>query len=195
MEPEDFSTVVENWARGGVREWWCSICQEVVVGSRETFISHLLEKHQITETEYSLQHGHIAQEDGPTYHKCHLCNEMVEHKLDVLRTHMEAHGISLEHYYHKFIRSTNEDATNAEIITANTKTSAISDPRPQIQITSISTLSDSTPIKVRKNHWANGCSYQCVLCKGNIPIFQYSKPHLQLKAKSTRRSSCSRSTS
>merc|ERR1712228_256824 len=27
-------------------------------------------------------------------------------------------------------------------------------------------MSNSAPIKVRKNHWANGCSYQCILCKG-----------------------------
>ena len=168
VEPEDFSTVVENWASGSVREWWCSICRQNVVGSRQTFISHLLEKHQITETEYSLQYDDISKEDTDSLpqHSCHLCNEMVEHKLDVLRSHMEAHNISLEHYYHKFIRSTNEDATNAEIITANAKNSVISEPRPQIQITSVSTLSDTSPIKVRKNHWANGCSYQCVLCKG-----------------------------
>ena len=36
------------------------------------------------------------------------------------------------------------------------------------QITSISSVSlpSTNSIKVRKNHWANGCVYQCVLCKG-----------------------------
>ena len=155
-EPEDFSSVVESWANGGSRE--CQLCKKSVSGS-EQFSDHLLQRHQITETEYSLQHDNM--------HTCQLCGDKIEHKAESIKSHMlEKHSITIEHYYHKFIRSTNQDATNAEIITALKP--GISEPRPQIQITSISSVSlpSTNSIKVRKNHWANGCVYQCVLCKG-----------------------------
>ena len=160
METKDFATVVEKWSNGPGKE--CVLCQNKVPGGPVQFTTHLLERHQVTLTEYSTQYP----EDGPEKHSCRVCHENIEFG-NQLKEHMKTHGITIEHYYHKFIRSTNEDATNAEIITAGGKTSGVSEPRPQIQITSISTLSSSsTPIKVRKNHWANGCSYQCVLCKG-----------------------------
>ena len=156
-EPEDFSSVVDNWANGGCRE--CQLCKKSVRGAEE-FSDHLLQRHQITETEYSLQHD-------SSQHKCQLCGDKIEHKAESIKSHMlETHSITIEHYYHKFISSTNKDATNAEIITASKP--GMSEPKPQIQITSISSVSvpSTNSIKVRKNHWANGCVYQCVLCKG-----------------------------
>jgi len=163
LEPEDFSTVVENWANGYLRE--CKICKRQVVGSTQSFTNHLLEKHQITLTEYTVQHGNA--DNKTEHHTCHLCNNIIEHQFDNLKNHIETHSITIEHYYHKFIGSTNRDATNAEIIVAKpTIEPSKPEPKPQIQITSISALNNSTPIKVRKNHWANGCSYQCILCKG-----------------------------
>merc|ERR1719483_1920725 len=163
LEPEDFSTVVENWANGYLRE--CKICKRQVVGSTQSFTNHVLEKHQITLTEYTVQHGDA---DSKTQtHTCHLCSSVVEHHFDSLKNHVETHSITIEHYYHKFIGSTNKDATNAEIIVAKPTLEQLKpEPKPQIQITSITALSSSTPIRVRKNHWANGCSYQCILCKG-----------------------------
>merc|ERR1719188_1674303 len=92
---------------------------------------------------------------------------MIPFNADIIKTHMlEKHSITIEHYYHKFISSTNQDATNADIITASKASTNLTEPRPQIQITSISTISSTSSIRVRKNHWANGCTYQCVLCKG-----------------------------
>merc|ERR1712130_860106 len=163
LEPEDFSTVVENWANGYLRE--CKICKRQVVGSTQSFTNHVLEKHQITLTEYTVQHGDA---DSKTLsHACHLCTSVIEHQFDSLKNHIESHSITVEHYYHKFIGSTNKDATNADIIVAKpTLEQSKPEPKPQIQITSITALSSSTPIKVRKNHWANGCSYQCIMCKG-----------------------------
>ena len=159
-EPEDFSSVVDKWANGHCKE--CQLCKTSLSGDEE-FSTHLLEKHQITEAEYSLQHSSESAQ-----HQCHLCSENVKLQADIIKNHMiESHNITLEHYYHKFISSTNKDATNADIITAASKTNnSNTEPRPQIQITSISTISSSDSIRVRKNHWANGCVYQCVLCKG-----------------------------
>jgi len=163
LEPEDFSTVVENWANGYLRE--CKICKRQVVGSTQSFTNHVLEKHQITLTEYTVQHG--VADSKTQCHVCHLCSSVIEHQFDNLKNHIETHSITIEHYYHKFIGSTNKDATNADIIVAKpTLEQSKPEPKPQIQITSITALSNSTPIKVRKNHWANGCSYQCILCKG-----------------------------
>lgn len=163
LEPEDFSTVVENWANGYLRE--CKICKRQVVGSTQSFTNHVLEKHQITLTEYTVQHG--VADSKTQSHVCHLCSSVIEHQFDNLKNHIETHSITIEHYYHKFIGSTNKDATNADIIVAKpTLEQSKPEPKPQIQITSITALSSSTPIKVRKNHWANGCSYQCIMCKG-----------------------------
>ena len=157
-EPEDFSAVVDNWANGNCRE--CQICKTTIIGDANDFNDHLLEKHQITFAEYSLQYD-------TSKHKCHLCGEMIPFNADIIKTHMlEKHSITIEHYYHKFISSTNQDATNADIITASKASTNLAEPRPQIQITSISTISSTSSIRVRKNHWANGCTYQCVLCKG-----------------------------
>ena len=154
-EPEDFSSVVDKWANGGNNSDQCQICSDSYSGH---FSQHLLEQHQITEAEYSLQHQ-------PARHKCQLCGDKIQYNDDIIKAHMmQEHGITIEHYYHKFIGSTNQDATNASIITASSSISA--DSVPTIQITSVSSISSSNSIRVRKNHWANGCVYQCVLCKG-----------------------------
>lgn len=152
-EPEDFSAVVDKWANGNFKE--CQICK-YSVGDNEEFSDHLLENHQITEAEYSLQHD-------TSQHKCNLCGDKIQYKADIIKCHMvDTHGVTIEHYYHKFIGSTNQDATNAEIITASKQQDSV----PTIQITSVSTISSTNSIRVRKNHWAVGCCYQCVLCKG-----------------------------
>jgi len=155
LEPEDFSTVVENWSNGYHRD--CAICGKQVVGARKAFAAHVLERHQVTLTEYANQHG--DKEDRADSHTCHLCNELVQHDYEVLKGHVEKHGINIEHYYHKFIVSTNSDATNAEIIISKVSL-GVSPPSSKAPV------SGPVPIKVRKNHWANGCSYQCILCKG-----------------------------
>jgi predicted transcriptional regulator len=149
METEDFSSVVERWSNGPGRE--CALCQTKVTIE---FASHLLEQHQVTLTEYSNQH---PGQPGEATHVCHLCKQGVQHQNNILQEHMKGHGITIEHYYHKFIGSTNTDATNAEIIISKVTQSPPALKRPP---------TIPPPIKVRKNHWANGCSYQCIMCKG-----------------------------
>ena len=162
-EPEDFSAVVASWAEGAAATARCQLCGAAVAVSE--FAAHLLTSHQITVAEYAQLHDTAALR-----HSCQLCGDLVPYTAAALTSHMlEKHGVTLEHYYHKFISSTNQDATNAIIITA-TKPAPVAEPRAQIQITSVATISSSSSgqstIKVRKNHWANGCVYQCVLCKG-----------------------------
>ena len=213
MQPEDFSTVVKKWSSGSGRD--CNICKNKVLGSHDAFVTHLLERHQITESEYSSQHGEVK---GQT-HVCHICQENVMHDQDSLKEHVKTHGITIEHYYHKFIKSTNTDATNAELIISKvsstlpmlkivssqspastdyttqamlTPATTTSTPMMKVGETVISKVVSAQPmlksvsptappvlkvptppspmsassIKVRKNHWANGCSYQCIMCKG-----------------------------
>merc|ERR1712233_301091 len=153
METEDFATVVEKWSNGPGKE--CALCQNKVAGGPVQFTTHLLEKHQVTLTEYTSQHP----EEGPEKHNCRVCHESVEFG-NQLKEHMKGHGITIEHYYHKFIGSTNKDATNAELIISKVTKS------PPILKMAITSSANTAPIKVRKNHWANGCSYQCIMCKG-----------------------------
>jgi predicted transcriptional regulator/uncharacterized C2H2 Zn-finger protein len=153
METEDFATVVEKWSNGAGKE--CALCQNKVAGGPVQFTTHLLEKHQVTLTEYTSQHP----EEGPEKHNCRVCHESVEFG-NHLKEHMKSHGITIEHYYHKFIGSTNKDATNAELIISKVTKS------PPILKMAITSCANTAPIKVRKNHWANGCSYQCIMCKG-----------------------------
>ena len=161
METEDFATVVEKWSNGPGKE--CVLCQNKVPGGPVQFTTHLLERHQVTLTEYSTQYP----EDGPEKHTCRVCHENIEFG-NQLKEHMKTHGITIEHYYHKFIGSTNKDATNAELIISKVTKSP---PILKMAITGMANgtsngVSNSAPIKVRKNHWANGCSYQCIMCKG-----------------------------
>merc|ERR1712130_733776 len=153
METEDFATVVEKWSNGPGKE--CALCQNKVAGGPVQFTTHLLERHQVTLTEYTSQHP----EEGPEKHNCRVCHESVEFG-NQLKEHMKSHGITIEHYYHKFIGSTNKDATNAELIISKVTKS------PPILKMAITSSANTAPIKVRKNHWANGCSYQCIMCKG-----------------------------
>merc|ERR1719220_1209800 len=141
-----------------IRQYQCK-----VPGGPVQFTTHLLERHQVTLTEYSTQYP----EDGPEKHSCRVCHENIEFG-NQLKEHMKTHGITIEHYYHKFIGSTNKDATNAELIISKVTKSP---PILKMAITGMANgtsngVSTSAPIKVRKNHWANGCSYQCIMCKG-----------------------------
>ena len=178
---------MENWSNGFLRQ--CRQCDSQVVGTTATFTNHLMEAHGLTLTDYTLEHGN--NDNKVESHACRLCNEVVEHTHEGLREHVEGHGINLEHYYHKFIGSTNADATNAHLITAGGQKGGGQQQQQQqrsllksnlqkqqqmpkiVSVTAAgakSTLAAaaaaSAGIRVRKNHWANGCSYQCFLCKG-----------------------------
>lgn len=184
IEPEDFSNVAENWSNGYLHQ--CKSCGKHIIGSTITFAIHLREDHKTTLENYTRVHGNSG--NRIQNHACHLCNKIIPHNLDSIKEHIEQHSISLEHYYHKFIGSTNIDATNAHIIVPGEPTkpniattspkalNVVTPSKPSIKPIPIGVLnavassstspSKPTSIKVRKNHWANGCQYQCFLCKG-----------------------------
>jgi len=184
IRPDSLERQAELWSLGESRS--CSLCSRDVIGDLAAFSVHLESAHALTLPLYTAQHGSC---DKQLEHKCRECEQQVQLLPGNMGQHLLGHALTLNQYYHKYValnfESPKKPLSNGLSALKSPGGISVKSPAALLKPDAKPNLGPTSPkplvFKVRKNHWANGCTYKCAMCPDiEFPEEFVFKKHIQL---------------